>query len=99
LAGLRRSIYFVMNNLAAKKQMQISVKLIANYRQKLPEGTKGNTCQMNVPIDTVVRQIVERFEIAYDASNVILLNGHVSDPEQKLKNGDVICVFSAVAGG
>lgn len=79
--------------------MQISVKLIANYRQKLPEGTKGNTCQMEVPTDTVVRQIVEHFEIAYNASNVILLNGHVPDPEQKLESGDVVCVFSAVAGG
>lgn len=79
--------------------MQISVKLIANYRAKLPPGTQGNTCRMDVSAGTLVRQIVEHFEIDYDESNVILLNGSVPNPEQELAEGDVVCVFSAVAGG
>ncbi len=79
--------------------MRISVKLLASYRSKLPEDAQGNTCQIEVPPDTNVGQIVERFEISFDNGNVVLLNGHVSGPDQKLSPGDVVCIFSAVAGG
>ena len=79
--------------------IQISVKLLATYRKKLPEGTKGCTCQIEVPTHSVVRHIVEQFDLAYDETNVVLLNGRVTDPEQKLKNDDVVCVFPALAGG
>ncbi len=79
--------------------MQISVKLLATYRKNLPVGTQGNMCQIEVPPDTVVRHIIERFDIAYDATNVVLLNGRVPDPERKLENDDVVCVFPALAGG
>jgi len=79
--------------------MLVSVKLLATYRSKLPEGSINNTCQIDVPPGTAVRQIVEQFDIAYDEHNVILLNGHVPDPDQKIENEDVICIFSALAGG
>ncbi len=79
--------------------MQISVKLLATYRKKLPAGTKGSTCFLEVPAHFAVRQIVEQFELTYDSSNVILLNGQVAEPDQILKNDDVVCVFPAFAGG
>ncbi len=79
--------------------MQISVKLLATYRKKLPEGTKGCTCQIEVPTHSVVRHIVEQFDLVYDETNVVLLNGRVTDPDKKLKNDDVVCVFPALAGG
>lgn len=79
--------------------MQISVKLLATYRKKLPPGTRGSTCQIEVLPHSVVRQIVVQFDIAWDKSNVILLNGRVCDPDQKLENGDVVCIFPALAGG
>lgn len=79
--------------------MQISVKLLGTYRSKLPEGSQNNTCQIDVPPGTVVREVVKKFEIAYDQGNVILLNGHVPEPDQELEEGDVVCILSALAGG
>ncbi len=79
--------------------MQISVKLLATYRKKLPEGTIGSTCQLEVPAHFVVRQIVEKFDLRFDGSNVVLLNGRVAEPEQTLQNDDIVCIFPAYAGG
>jgi molybdopterin converting factor small subunit len=79
--------------------MQISVKLLATYRKKLPEGTSGSTCLLEVPTHFVVRQIVEKFNLSYDESNVVLLNGRVAEPEQTLQTDDIVCIFPAYAGG
>jgi molybdopterin converting factor small subunit len=81
------------------KSMDISVKLLAIYRDKLPHGSQNNTCQIEVPPDTTLRQVVESFDLACDDHNVILLNGRVTDPDQQLHSGDAVCVFPALAGG
>ncbi|MGB2965319.1 MAG: MoaD/ThiS family protein [Anaerolineales bacterium] len=79
--------------------MQISVKLLASYRKKLPEGTKGSTCYLEIPAQIAVRHVVEQFDILCDESSVVLLNGRVTDPDQMVNNNDVVCVFPAFAGG
>ena len=79
--------------------MQISVKLLATYRKKLPDDTIGSTCQLEVPAHSAVRQIVEQFDLTCDESNVVLINGRVAEPDQILQNEDVVCVFPAFAGG
>ncbi|MCJ7734920.1 MAG: MoaD/ThiS family protein [Anaerolineales bacterium] len=65
----------------------------------MPNGTRGSTCQLEVPPHFVVRQIVEQFDLTCDEFNVVLLNGRVAEPEQILQNDDVVCVFPAYAGG
>ena len=79
--------------------MKISVKLLTTYRKNLPEGTKGNTCTLEVPESTRVAEILARFEIPDDASSVVLVNGHSSEGNQPLQEGDEVCVYSAMAGG
>jgi hypothetical protein len=79
--------------------MKVSVKLLALYKVKLPEGTEGSTCEMEVHEDISIEEIMKSFDIAVDPSNVILVNGHVPEPGQKLNEGDVVCAFPAYAGG
>jgi len=79
--------------------MKISVKLLTTYRKKLPEGTQGNTCILQVPESYCVSDVMARFEIPYDASSVILINGHSPQGDQRLQEGDEVCVYSAMAGG
>jgi molybdopterin converting factor small subunit len=79
--------------------MKITVKLLATYREKLPPDAKGNTCTIDIPDNSGVEVILERFDISNDNSNVILINGHSHDQPPELKEGDVVCIFSAMAGG
>jgi len=79
--------------------MKISVKLLTTYRKKLPEGTQGNTCTLQVPNIWCVGDILAHFEIPNDASSVILVNGLSPKGDQHLNEGDEVCVYSAMAGG
>ena len=79
--------------------MRISVKLLTTYRKKLPEGTKGNTCTLQVPESYCVSDILAHFEIPNDVSSVILVNGLSPQGDQALNEGDEVCVYSAMAGG
>jgi molybdopterin converting factor small subunit len=81
------------------KSMEISVKLLATYRDKLPPDSHNNTCLIVVPDGTTLRQVVESFDVACDDHNVILINGRVTEPDQQLQSGDAVCVFPALAGG
>lgn len=79
--------------------MKISVKLLTTYRKQLPEGTQGNTCTLEIPDTECVSDVLARFEIPNDATSVVLINGFSPDGDQLLKEGDQVCVYSAMAGG
>ncbi len=79
--------------------MKISLKLLTIYRKKLPEGTKGNTCKLEVLESCRVSDLLAQFEIPNDASSVVLVNGHSPQGDQHLQEGDEVCVYSAMAGG
>lgn len=79
--------------------MQVSLKLLTTYRSKLPEGTVGNTCQVEISEETQVNDILRKFNIPTDASSVVLVNGRTPGENQLLQEGDEICVYSAMAGG
>ena len=79
--------------------MKVSVRLIATLRDKLPEGTTGNTCEIEIPAGSAIEDVLRRFDIANDHTNVILVNGRVPDPGQELSEGDVVAAFPAIAGG
>ena len=79
--------------------MKITVKLIATYRQHLPEGTVGNSCILDVPEGHTVKDVLEKFDIPMDKSTVVLVNGHVPEYERVLLEDDVVAAFSAIAGG
>lgn len=79
--------------------MKVSIKLLTTYRKKLPEGSEGNTCAMEFPDETSVADVLAYFEIPFDSSSVVLVNGQSPEGDQCLTEGDEVCVYSAMAGG
>ena len=79
--------------------MKVSVKLLATYRSKLPEGTEGNACLVDVAEGSQAAEILEGFGVPGGEASVILVNGRPPEPGEKLKEGDVVCAFPAMAGG
>jgi molybdopterin converting factor small subunit len=79
--------------------MMIQVKLIANYREHLPPEAKNGVVELDVADGTTVREVISRFDIPLDETSVIVLNGVTVDLSTKLKSGDSVTAFSAIAGG
>lgn len=79
--------------------MQITIKLLANYRNFLPEGINGNEISIDVPEDIHPEKVLEIFSIPPIPESVVLINGRTMVPGESLNEGDVICAFSAMAGG
>lgn len=79
--------------------MMIRVKMIANYRDVLPPEAKNGVMELNVPDGTTVYDAVSRFDIPFDDTSVIVLNGLTVDLDTPLVEGDMVTAFSAIAGG
>ncbi len=79
--------------------MQIRVKLIATYRSLLPADAEGNIARLTLPENATVRDALQPFGVPLDASSVIVVNGITATPDTRLKDGDEVSAFSAVAGG
>ena len=78
--------------------MRIQIKLLATYRQYLPPGSTGSSYEMEVPADTRVEALLPQLPTPSDGS-VVLVNGRGPQPGQTLQEGDVVCLFPAIAGG
>ncbi len=79
--------------------MQIYLKLLANYRNFFPEGTNGYQISIVVSEDISPEKILDMFSIPAIPESVVLINGRTMVPGEPLNEGDVICAFSAMAGG
>ncbi len=79
--------------------MMIHIKLIANYRDRLPPEVKNGVVELDVPDETTVREAISRFDIPLDDTSVIVVNGLTVDLDTPLKEGDMVTAFSAIAGG
>jgi len=79
--------------------MMIHVKLIANYREHLPPEAKNGGVELDVPDGTTVREAISRFPVPIDETSVIVVNGLTVDLGTRLKAGDIVSAFSAIAGG
>ena len=80
--------------------MRIKVKLIATYRKLLPEGTKGNKTEIDVPEGTTIEDVLNHFGVPLDDSTAVAVNGLTTLPfSTVLKEGDEVAAFNAVAGG
>ncbi len=79
--------------------MQVCIKLLANYRNNLPAGTTGDQIFIDVPEDSIPETILDMLALPPIPESVVLINGKTIVPGELLKEGDVICAFSAMAGG
>jgi len=79
--------------------MIVQVKMLANYRDVLPPGTKHGTVELDVPEGTTVYDVISRFSIPLNDESVIVLNGLMTEMNAPLQEGDTVTAFSAIAGG
>jgi molybdopterin converting factor small subunit len=80
--------------------MQITVRLLASYRNYLPEEhDAGAGFPLEVEPGTIVCRVVDGLPIPRDGRTTVMVNGRHADWEQRLEAGDVVAVFPAVGGG
>lgn len=79
--------------------VSVRLKLFATYRRYLPSGSHGNAYDLEVPSGTRIADLLARFGIPADGASVVLVDGLSTDPEQVVKECDVVAVFPAMAGG
>ena len=83
--------------------MNVQVKLFANLRSKMPNGTGRGT--LEVEENTTLKDLLDKLNISAEISQLTLINGEHCPPEQEwratkeLKEGDVVSVFPPLAGG
>ena len=78
--------------------LRVTVKLLATYRRHLPAGTKG-AYQPPVRSDATVRELLAQLPLPPEDAKVVLVNGRGAPPDQVLREGDVVAIFPAIAGG
>lgn len=79
--------------------MNVHLKFFATLRKHLPSGSQGNACNVEAPPGTRVIDLLAQYSVLVDESVVILVNGLGADPEQRLKDDDVVAIYPAMAGG
>jgi len=79
--------------------MEIEVKLFANFRDYLPEGSDRFSCTMKLQPSERVADVIERLGLPKDHPKVILINGVHGKEDDRLKEGDTLSIFPPVAGG
>jgi molybdopterin converting factor small subunit len=82
-----------------KNNIKVKVKLLANYKDYLPEVSKSNQITIDVDKNTIPEQILHLFSLPPIPESVILVNGKSPDFSKLLQEGDEVCIFSAMAGG
>jgi molybdopterin converting factor small subunit len=82
-----------------QNKIKIKVKLLANYKDKLPPGSEGNQFAFVVEENTLPEMILDIFSLPPLPESVILVNGKSPDFTKPLQDSDEVCVFSAMAGG
>jgi thiamine biosynthesis protein ThiS len=85
--------------------MNVKLKLFATLSDYLPpaEERKGNEVALEVPAETTVAQIIERFNLPQKLVHLVLINGHFVPPAARtrhaLTEGDVLAIWPPIAGG
>jgi molybdopterin converting factor small subunit len=79
--------------------MEIEVKLFANFRDHLPQGSDRFSCKMAVNSPARVSDVLRKLGVPVKHPKIILINGVHGKEHDPLKDGDVLSVFPPVAGG
>lgn len=74
--------------------MKITVKLFATLRDFGPEIQ-----EMSVPENSTIEMVVKSLNLPEDIPLLKIVNGVHTDPQETLKEGDVLALFPPVGGG
>jgi len=79
--------------------MKVEVRLFANLGKLLPSKPKNNKTTVIIRKGSTVDQLLAKLKIPSDMTNVIMINGHQSDKNTVLNEGDTISIYPPIAGG
>ena len=80
--------------------MQITVRLLASYRQYLPADHNSQAeYPYQVEDDTLVSDVLVVLPIPPGDFHTFLVNGRHAERDQVLQEGDLLSVFPAAGGG
>lgn len=80
--------------------MQITIRLLASYRQYLPEDHDDHAgFAYDVAPEARVGDVLNRLPVPADDPYTFFVNGRHAEREQQLEPGDILSVFPAVGGG
>lgn len=79
--------------------MRVQIKLLATYHRYLPPGTRSSSYEVEVAPGSRVEDLLARLPVPQGEASVVLVNGRGPQPGQVLQQGDVVCLFPAMAGG
>jgi len=80
--------------------MQITVRLLASYRQYLPPGHNAKADYTHeITPGARVSDILAELPIPLDKACTFFVNGRHAGRDQVLQPGDVLAIFPAVGGG
>ena len=80
--------------------MQITVRLLASYRQYSPVGRHPQAgYPLQVGDGALVSEVLVALPIPQDDSYTVLVNGRHAERDQVLQEGDLLSVFPAAGGG
>jgi sulfur carrier protein ThiS len=85
--------------------MLITLKMHASLSDYLPPRARGliNAVDLDVPEDTTVASLIERFKVPVKSVHLVLVNGVYLPPAERasasLKEHDVIAMWPPIAGG
>jgi len=74
--------------------MKITVKLFASLRDFGPEIQ-----EMSVPENSTIEKVVNSLNLPKEIPLLKIVNGVHTDPQEMLKEGDVLALFPPVGGG
>ncbi len=75
--------------------MKIKIKLFASLRKKLGKSE----CELNLSSGDRVRDALALINLSAQDNLILMCNGIHCQPDQELRDGDVLSVFPMIAGG
>jgi len=85
--------------LGYKNIMKAEIRLFANFRDFLPEGSKGFSYTMSFDAEKTVNDVMHELKLPDDIPRIIIVNGTHAEPDHVIKDGDVVSLFPPLAGG
>jgi sulfur carrier protein ThiS len=78
--------------------VKVYIKLLNVYSKYLPPGALGSTYGLDVPTDTQIEELLAQVLVPTE-DQVVLINGQTPLDGQVLRDGDMVTIFPAMAGG
>jgi sulfur carrier protein ThiS len=85
--------------------MRLTFKLHASLADHLPPESRGkiNAVEIDVPDDTTLDALIERYRLPRKSVHLVLVNGVFLAPAERatarFRDGDTIAIWPPIAGG